>query len=104
VTEDVRDALSALARGESADPAVRTIDEAVSALDDVADLAAFVDDDGDERLRRAVEAADRAGDRAAARRGRRALATIDRCRDAAADHFRSGRGTVLWTGDQPPEQ
>ncbi|WP_251341196.1 hypothetical protein [Haloplanus halophilus] len=103
MTDEVRDALRALATGDAADPTA-TVDEAVSALDDVCDLAAFVDDDGIDRLRRAVAAADRSGDEAAACRGRRALATVDRCRAAAADHFRSGRGTVLSPDGQPPER
>jgi hypothetical protein len=103
VTDEVRDALSRLATGESTASAV-VVDEAVSALDDVESLAAFVADGGSERLRRAIDRATTAGDTEAARRGRRALVTIDRCRDAAADHFHSGRGTVLGPDHQPPER
>jgi len=103
VTDDVRDALRSLATDDPFAPAA-TVDEAVSALDDVRALAAFVDDGGIDRLRRAVATAEREGEERTARRGRRALATIDRCRTAAADHFRSGRGTVLSAGEQPPER
>jgi hypothetical protein len=103
VTDEVRDALRRLATGESTAPAA-VVDEAVSALDDVGALAAFVADGGPERLRRAIDRAATAGDTDAARRGRRVLVTIDRCRDAATDHFHSGRGTVLRPGHQPPER
>jgi len=78
------------------------IDEATAALDDVRDAASFVADGGLARLRRDIERADRAGDRSAARRGREALDAIERCRRAAADHFHSGRGTVLGAGAQRP--
>ncbi|AZH24864.1 hypothetical protein [Haloplanus aerogenes] len=87
---DVRAALRALATDEqpAASPAdYDAIDEATRALDDVRDAATFVDGGGLSRLRRAIERADRRGDRAAARRGRDALATIERCRRAAVDHF-----------------
>jgi hypothetical protein len=104
VTERIRDALRALAVDEPSESPVETIETAIAALDDVRTLAAFVDDDGPERLRRAVAVAERNGDTAAARRGRRALATIDRCRTAAADQFHSGHGTVLSTDDQSPDR
>jgi hypothetical protein len=94
---DVRASLHSLATD---DDAYDAIGEANAALDDVRDAATFVEDSGLHRLRRAIERADRAGDRAAANRGRDALAAIERCRHAAADHFHSGRGTVLSGDDQ----
>jgi hypothetical protein len=85
---DVRAALHALATDEARDPTdTHAIDEATAALDDVRDAAAFVADGGLARLRRTIDRADCAGDDAAARRGRDALAAIERCRRAAADHF-----------------
>jgi len=103
---DVRAALRALAAGDAGarttDDAVSVIDRATETLDDVQSAAAFVADGGLPRLRWAVERADRAGDTAAAARGRDALAAIERCRRAAADHFHSGRGTVLGAGEQGP--
>ena len=86
----VRAALRALATDDADTPATDTpaIDEATTALDDVRDAAAFVSEGGLDRLRRDIDRADRAGDAAAARRGRDALAAIERCRRAAADHFR----------------
>jgi putative heme degradation protein len=86
---DVRAALSALAADDAGASTVdtETIDEAVAALDDVRDAAAFVADGGLPRLRRAIDRADRAGDDAAVRRGRDALDAIERCRRVAADHF-----------------
>jgi hypothetical protein len=107
VTDDaVRTALRALATDDVDDPTVETpaIGEAVAALDDVRDAAAFVDAGGLDRLRRDVDRADRAGDAAAARRGRDAIAAIERCRRVAADHFRSGRGTVLSDGPKDPTE
>jgi hypothetical protein len=100
----VRAALRALATDDADIPATDTpaIDEATAALDDVRDAAAFVAEGGLDRLRRDIDRADRAGDAAAARRGRDALAAIERCRRAAADHFHSGRGTVLSDGPQEP--
>ncbi|WP_129114988.1 hypothetical protein [Halegenticoccus tardaugens] len=104
------------------------------AMDAVVDAAAFCeghddggrrggnrDGDGLRRLRAAVRAAERRGDRDAARRGQRALAvveryrrTVERCRRVAGeprtdtavepadddgirrpDHFRPGRTTIL---------
>jgi hypothetical protein len=86
---DVRAALSALAADDADASTVDTdaIEEAVAVLDDVRDAAAFVAEGGPARLRRAIERAERAGDAAAARRGRDALAAIERCRRAAAGHF-----------------
>jgi hypothetical protein len=100
----VRAALSALAADDASPPSGDTdvIDDATDALDDVRDAAAFVANGGLPRLRRAVDRADRAGDDAAARRGRDALAAIERCRRAAADHFHPGHGTVLSDGPQRP--
>jgi hypothetical protein len=100
----VRAALRALAADDADSPATDTpaIDEATAALDDVRDAAAFVAEGGLDRLRRDIDRADRAGDAAAARRGRDALATIERCRRAAADHFHRGHGTVLSDGAQRP--
>ena len=85
----VRAALRALATDDADAPTTDTpaIDEATAALDDVRDAAAFVAEGGLDRLRRDIDRADRAGDAAAARRGRDALAAIERCRRAAADHF-----------------
>jgi hypothetical protein len=100
VTDDVRAALSALAT-DRVDPAPEVIEEAAAARGDVRAAAAFVAADGTDRLRAAV---DRVDDPALARRGRRALADIERCRRAAADHFRSGRGTVLGPDDQRSER
>jgi IS5 family transposase len=105
VTDEVRHALRALATDETAAPtAVETVDEADAALAAVEALATFVDDGGVDRLRRAIETADAAGEPALARRGRRTLATIERCRDAARDHFHSGRGTVLSPDPQGSER
>jgi len=103
---DVRAALSALATDDASAPTADThaIDEAITALDDVRDTAAFVTDGGLQRLRRAIDRADRVGDDAAACRGRDALAAIERCRRAAADHFHAGRGTVLSDGPQEPSR
>jgi hypothetical protein len=90
---DVRAALRALATGDcgpgtdDARPASTTIDDATAALDDVRAAAAFVEDGGLSRLRRAIDRADRRGDDSAARRGRETLATIEQCRRAARDHF-----------------
>jgi hypothetical protein len=72
--------------------------EALAALDSA---AAFVADGGLDRLRDAIEAADRAGDRETARAGQRALATVQRYRRAASgDHFHPGRGTVFRPGGE----
>jgi len=101
---EVRTALSSLAADDAGTSTVDTdaIDEAVTALDDVRDAAAFVASDGLPRLRRAIDRADCAGDDAAVRRGRDALDAIERCRRAAADHFHRGHGTVLSDGPQRP--
>jgi len=100
---DVRAALRNLAADDGVSTVdTEAIDEAVVALDDVRDAAAFVAADGLPRLRRAIDRADRAGDDDAASRGRDALATIERCRRTAADHFHSGHGTVLSDGAQRP--
>jgi len=110
---DVRAALGALATGDCGSgtddradsrPVSTAIDDATAALDDVRAAAAFVEDGGLTRLRRAIDRADRRGDDAAARRGRNALAAIERCRRAARDHFHSGRGTVLSGGNQEAER
>jgi hypothetical protein len=108
VTDEVRGALRALATGERDDRRDGQCDravvaEAATACVDVRAAAAFVDDGGLDRLRRAVEAADRRGDAAVADRGRAILARIERCRRAAADHFRSGRGTVFTDRRQGPD-
>jgi hypothetical protein len=104
VTREVRTALRALATEETAPDVESTVDEATAALADVDALATFVGDDGVDRLRRAVVAAESGGDAPVARRGRRALATIERCRETVRDHFHSGRGTVLSAGPQPSER
>jgi len=98
MTDDVRTALRALATDADTSNPRDTVAEATAALDDVRDTAAFLDDDGVDRLRNAIETAARRGDDAVARRGRDALATIEDCRRAAADHFRHARGTVLRGG------
>lgn len=102
---DVRLALRALA---TRDP----LAEATLAAADVREAAAFVDAGGLDRLRRARERAERAGDegrtarcgaalaryrrlRAAARGASPAVDEGDGDRDAAADQFRSARGTVF---------
>jgi hypothetical protein len=104
VTEDVRAALRSLATDDAAHDHAAVVAEATAALEDLHAAAAFVDDDGLARLRRAVDRADDAGDEAVADRGREALDAFRRCRRAAADHFRSGRGTVLPDGRQAPDR
>ena len=106
-TTAVKRALAALAtRTDTARrPYVAVIDEADAARTDLRRAAGFVDAVGLDRLADAVDAADRAGDEAAAERGREALAAYRRFRRAAAgedtdhrggdtdrDHFRSGPG------------
>ncbi|WP_096394055.1 hypothetical protein [Halorubrum trapanicum] len=116
-TTAVKRALAALAtRTDTARrPYVAVIDEADAARTDLRRAAGFVDAVGLDRLADAVDAADRAGDEAAAERGRDALAAYREFRRAAAgdgderdgderdgdlrpdrdadrDHFRSGPG------------
>jgi len=116
-TTAVKHALAALAtRTDTAKrPYVAVIDEAAAARADVRRAAGFVDAVGLDRLADAVAAADRAGDEAAAARGREALDAYRAFRRAAAgdageegeadragdadgagrpddDHFRSGPG------------
>ncbi|QAU13108.1 hypothetical protein EKH57_10470 [Halorubrum sp. BOL3-1] len=105
-TTAVKRALAALAtRTDTARrPYVAVIDEADAARTDLRRAAGFVDAVGLDRLADAVDAADRAGDQAAAERGREALDAYRAFRRAAADgngdgavtagrdHFRSGPG------------
>jgi len=93
-TTDVKRALSALAtRTDTATrPAVAVIDEADDARSDLRRAAGFVDADGLDRLDEAIAAAERAGDEAAAERGRRARAAFRRFREAAAGDDSGDRG------------
>jgi hypothetical protein len=106
-TTAVKRALAALAtRTDTARrPYVAVIDEADAARTDLRRAAGFVDAVGLDRLAEAVDAAERAGDGAAAERGREALDAYrafrraaanesgdHRDRDAGRDHFRSGPG------------
>jgi hypothetical protein len=75
------------------------------ALADVESAATFVADGGESRLRAAVTTAEQTGDRATARTGQRALATVERYRQAAdGDHFHPGRGTIISPGTQPTSE
>lgn len=78
------------------------VSRAHEALADVESTAAFAAGGGLERLRGAVTAAERAGDRAVVRAGQRTLASIQRYRRAAAvgDHFHPGHGTVFSAGGE----
>jgi len=75
-TAAVKQALSALAsRTDTATrPSVAVIDEADAARSDLRRAAGFVDSGGLDRLDEAIAAAERAGDEAAAERGREARA------------------------------
>lgn len=94
------------APNECASPEPGTVVElAHRALGDVESAATFVADGGDSRLRAAVTTADQTGDRATTRAGQRALATVERYRQAAGgDHFHPGRGTVMSPGCQPTNE
>ncbi|WP_144924915.1 hypothetical protein [Halorubrum salsamenti] len=93
-TVAVKRALSALAsRTDTAThPSIAVIDEADAARSDLQRAAAFVDADGVSRLDEAIAAAERAGDEAAAERGREARTAFRRFRAAAA-------GDDDWDGD-----
>lgn len=86
---EVRRALRSLATGDARESAngriepARVVDEATDAFADVHDAAAFVADDGLDRVRRAIGAAERTGERKTARAGQRLLATVERYRAAA---------------------
>lgn len=97
---DVRTVLRTLATPDTTDATDPSdiVADATAATRNVRDAAAFVDDGGLTRLRRAIEMAERRGDDALARRGQRTLDTIECCRRAARDHFRPARGTVLSGG------
>mgnify|MGYP006955951822 CR=1 FL=1 len=84
-TAAVKRALSALAsRTDTAThPSVGVIDEADAARSDLRRAAAFADADGRARLEEAIAAAERAGNEAAAERGREARATFRRFREVA---------------------
>jgi hypothetical protein len=121
-TTAVKRALAALAtRTDTARrPYVAVIDEADAARADLRRAAGFVDAVGLDRLAEAVDAADRAGDEAAAERGRDALAAYREFRRAAAgegeergdrvdrdddrDHFRSGPGIPKPDTGQDPSR
>ncbi|QUO47847.1 MULTISPECIES: hypothetical protein [Halorubrum] len=85
-TTAVKRALAALAtRTDTARrPYVAVIDEADAARTDLRRAAGFVDAVGLDRLADAIDAAERAGDEAAAERGRDALAEYRAFRRAAA--------------------
>ncbi|ACM55788.1 hypothetical protein [Halorubrum lacusprofundi] len=91
-TAAVKQALSALAsRTDTATrPSVAVIDEADAARSDLRRAAGFVDSGGLDRLDEAIAAAERAGDEAAAERGREARAAFRRFREAAADSDNRG--------------
>ncbi|MFD1525393.1 hypothetical protein [Halolamina salina] len=81
-------ALARLADGshrQHGDDPERTVGEAEVAIGDVDSAAAFVDNDGEAALRRAVDAAEKAGEDGVAARGRTVLETLDAFRDAADD-------------------
>jgi hypothetical protein len=124
-TTAVKRALAALAtRTDTARrPYVAVIDEADAARADLRRAAGFVDAVGLDRLAEAVDAADRAGDEAAAERGRDALAAYREFRRAAGDtdggdtdsdgddgaradrdHFRSGPGIPKPDTGQDPSR
>ncbi|WP_396610326.1 hypothetical protein ACH9L7_08690 [Haloferax sp. S1W] len=99
------------------DDVVAAARRAFSTLGDAAD---FLDDGGEERLRRAVGAAARRGDHDVAREGRRLLRALDTLRsslDTASplhdsdttperrgDHFHSGRTTVFSGGGEAADR
>ena len=93
-TTAVKRALAALAtRTDTARrPYAAVIDEADAARADLRRAAGFVDAVGLDRLAEAVDAADRAGDEAAAERGREALDAYRAFRRAAADEADCGAG------------
>jgi hypothetical protein len=79
------------------------IDRASAAVRELSVAANFAESTGTDRLERAIDAAEAAGDYAAARRGQRALSAFEQVREAIdgdPDHFRSGRGTPLGGGDE----
>jgi hypothetical protein len=97
------------AEAVGSDASYRTvIDTADSASQRLEDAAAFVEAGGLDRLDDAIDTAVEHGDHAAARRGRRVRASVEAFRVAASgesvdesdDHFHSGRGTHLGSGDQ----
>jgi hypothetical protein len=80
------------------------IDRAGSATDSLEAASTFIDEVGTDRLAAAVDAAEAAGDHAAARRGWEALDAFARVGSAAettdADHFHSNQGTALGGGTE----
>ncbi len=80
------------------------IDRASAAVQELSAAAAFAESVGLDRLDAAIDAAETAGDHAAARRGRAALSTFRRVSAATelpdCDHFHSGRGTHLGGGNE----
>jgi len=99
-TAAVKRALSALAtRTDTAThPSVGVIDEADAARSDLRRAAAFVDAGGRARLDEAIAAAERAGNEAAADRGREARAAFRRFREAAAGSREVGDSDERRTG------
>lgn len=67
---------------DSPDDYRAVIDQACAAVQDLSAAAEFVDAVGTGRLESAIQAAEAAGDHAAARRGERALTAFERLRSA----------------------
>jgi hypothetical protein len=92
-TTTVKRALKALAAGRGFvstddtddDPVARVVVDAERAVDRLDTAADFLTGDGEVRLRRAVDRAERRDARVLARRGQRVLATVERFRAAAAE-------------------
>lgn len=78
----VKRALRALAT-DAVEPKDAIIDRAATAVDDIDRTGTFVDRHGIESLERAIEVAERRGDRERTRRGQRALAAFEWFRRAA---------------------
>ncbi|MGM0448149.1 MAG: hypothetical protein ACQERM_07855 [Methanobacteriota archaeon] len=95
-TTAVKRALAALAtRTDTARrPSVAVIDEADAARTDLRRAAEFVEAVGLDRLADAVDAAERAGDETAAKRGREALGAYQAFRRAAAGEKTDHRDLV----------
>ena len=99
-TDAVKRALAALTTDTARPPYAAVIDEADAARTDLVRAAGFVECVGLDRLDRAVEAAEAAGDDALAERGRRAVAEYRAFRRVAGtterggdDHFHPADGT-----------
>jgi hypothetical protein len=74
---------SRLGSGAGNEPPERVVADAESAVEQLDAAAAFVDDGGERRLRRAVEAAEESGDDDLAARGQGVLTTLAQFRAAA---------------------